>query len=67
MMEGEPRDVQHQRLATSAENCSQSASFGATITLNRDFAAFVLFDGLCCAGDCSQLSRFRCFLFRAVP
>ena len=41
-------------LSTSAENCSQPATFGTIITLSIDFAAFVFSDDLRGAGDCSQ-------------
>ena len=54
-------------LSTSAEICSPSASFGTTSTLSVDFAASFFFDDLCCARDCSQLSRFYCLLFCVVP
>ena len=51
-------------LSTSSESCSQSAFFFGTTTsaLNVDFTAFVGFDDLCYAGDCSQLSWFSCSL-----
>ena len=54
-------------LSTSAEICSPSASFGPRSALSVDFAASVFFDDLCCATDCSQLSRFYCLLFCVVP
>ena len=51
-------------LSTSAKNCSQSACFGTTSTMNVDFAAFVFCDDLCCAGDCStvKVPTTSCFV-----
>ena len=51
-------------LSTFAENCSQSASFGTISTLSEKTSLLLFsFDDLCCARDCSQLSRIKCCLF----